>query len=155
MVSLNGLQVLIVEDEYLFALALKDAVADAGGISIGPVATWQQGKVLADRQPLGGALLDVNLGDELVFPLACVLRERSVPFIFLSGGCRTDVPAALKGAAWLAKPVPHARSKTPCTRRSWEPPDASAPVMWACDGMSGRLAILTRPSSSRSSRRQN
>ena len=37
------------------------------------------------RLRLDGAVLDVNLGGELSFPIAVTLAERGIPFLFLTG----------------------------------------------------------------------
>lgn len=81
---MNALKVLLVEDESLVALVMEDMLADLGCEviasfgALGPALSW-----LAERDDgLDGALLDVNLGGELVFPLAEVLVARRVPFVF-------------------------------------------------------------------------
>ena len=35
--------------------------------------------------PRLSAILDINLGGEMVFPLADLLRERHIPFVFATG----------------------------------------------------------------------
>jgi len=40
---------------------------------------------LVDRDPPQGALLDINLGGDLSFPLAGLLEERGVPYVFITG----------------------------------------------------------------------
>src|SRR5271157_1610890 len=61
---------------------------------------------LAQTAPLTCAVLDVNLGCELVFPAAQVLKDRNIKTIFCTGygdlhGLQTDWP----NAQILAKPV--------------------------------------------------
>ena len=47
---LNGVRVLILEDEFILAEDLARAVRDAGGEPVGPVATIEQAKELIARE---------------------------------------------------------------------------------------------------------
>jgi CheY-like chemotaxis protein len=50
------------------------------------------------------ALVDINLNGEHSFPVAVVLRDRNIPFIFLIGYDKQMVPEAFAGAPLLRKP---------------------------------------------------
>ena len=50
------------------------------------------------------ALLDIDLGDGQSFELAFRLRERHIPFAFVSGSRRSDLTFDLRGVAFVAKP---------------------------------------------------
>jgi DNA-binding NtrC family response regulator len=89
---LNGLPILIVEDEPMVALDLALAVEDIEGKPIGPVATVAEALALIDAQVVAAAILDANLLDRDVTPLALALVERSVPFVIHTG---TGLPADL------------------------------------------------------------
>jgi CheY-like chemotaxis protein len=102
-------KVLLVEDEGLVAMTMEDMLEDLGCDvvgSFGSVAAaldW-----LAGEPELDGALLDVNLGGEMVFPVADVLIARGVPIIFATGyGASPDDRYASTPVA--AKPVTQAR----------------------------------------------
>jgi CheY-like chemotaxis protein len=102
-------QILLVEDEGLVALTMEDMLEDLGcdiAGSFGGVAAalaW-----LAAEPALDGALLDVNLGGEMVFPVADVLIARGVPIIFATGyGASPDERYASMPVA--AKPVTQAK----------------------------------------------
>lgn len=72
--------VLIVEDEFLIAMDLQLMLEAHGWRIIGPVATVKDALALiATELPLV-ALLDVNLGNELVTPVALALKAEMVPF---------------------------------------------------------------------------
>ena len=80
-------RVLVVEDEALAALVLEDLLADLGCevvasfAQLAPALRW-----LAEQPaPPDGAVLDVNLGGEVVVPLAEALEARRVPFAFATG----------------------------------------------------------------------
>jgi DNA-binding NtrC family response regulator len=103
---LNGLPILIVEDEPMVALDLALAVEDIEGKPIGPVATVAEALALIDAQVVAAAILDANLLDRDVTPLALALVERSVPFVIHTGTglpddlakSHPDLPVVMKPA---------------------------------------------------------
>ena len=98
-------RILVVEDEALIAMDLEWTLRERGCEVVGPVATLDEAvRAAATEQPLDGAVLDVNLGRERVFPVADVLAARGVPFLFLTGYEREILPARHRGHAVLAKP---------------------------------------------------
>src|SRR5215213_2242767 len=85
--GLKGRRFLVVEDEYLIAADLA-AFLEAQGIEvIGPAASVNEALALleSDTDGLHGAVLDVNLQDDRVYPVADVLMSRGVPFVFTTG----------------------------------------------------------------------
>lgn len=103
---LVGRRILLVEDAALAAMELEAVLSDAGCIVVGPAARLDQACRLAASVPLDAAMLDVNLGGELVFPLAQQLRDAGVPFVFVSGyDSRAIFPPEFKDAPCLGKPV--------------------------------------------------
>ncbi|TDK32131.1 response regulator [Rhizobium deserti] len=72
--------VLIVEDDYLIAMDLKLMLEELGWQVIGPAATVHNALALLEKEPPAVALLDVSLGDELVTPVAELLKQRAIPF---------------------------------------------------------------------------
>jgi hypothetical protein len=89
---LNGLPILIVEDEQLVALDLALAIEHLDGCPVGPVGTVAEAFALLESAPVAAAILDANLLDRDVTPLAIALVEKSVPFVIHSG---TGLPAEL------------------------------------------------------------
>lgn len=89
---LNQLPVLIVEDEALIALDLVEAIIRVEGVPVGPVATVAEAMRLIDLQPVKAAILDANLLDRDVTPLALALIERDIPFVIHTG---TGLPEEL------------------------------------------------------------
>ena len=57
-----------------------------------------------EGRKLHGALLDIALRGETVFRLADVIRERHIPFLFLTGHLDPDVPGRFKNVPILEKP---------------------------------------------------
>ena len=83
--DLKGARVLIVEDETMAAMMLESVLADLGCTVVGPVESVAKALSLVETQAVDGALLDVNLGGELVYPVADALAARGVPFVFVTG----------------------------------------------------------------------
>ena len=83
--ELSGMRILVVEDEILVAMAVADLLEDSGCTVAGPVSSVEQGMRLIEQKAIDGAILDVNLRGEMVFPLADALAERSIPFVYVTG----------------------------------------------------------------------
>lgn len=100
----QGLRVLIVEDEFMIAMAVEAVVVDAGGVIIDMTATLDQALSLARSADIDAALLDINLNGETSFPVASILGERGIPYAFVTGYGRKMVPEAFVAAPILTKP---------------------------------------------------
>jgi len=87
--SLAGHRILVVEDEYLIAMDVKDWLMAAGATVVGPVPSVDQALDLIANDGLAAAILDVNLGNgDTVFPLAAELGVLGVPYLFATGDVR-------------------------------------------------------------------
>ncbi|MBR0798918.1 response regulator [Bradyrhizobium jicamae] len=85
-VPLSGRRVLVVEDEYFLADEVGRELRALGADIAGPAADIDDAyRLLNDGGILDGAVLDVNLREVMVFPIARELRARNVPFVFTSG----------------------------------------------------------------------
>lgn len=82
---LDGLRVLVVEDEPVVAMCLEDLLESLGCVTIGPASRLAEGLALATGEAVDAAILDINLGGERSEPIALTLRARGVPFVFASG----------------------------------------------------------------------
>jgi DNA-binding response OmpR family regulator len=103
--NLSGRRILIVEDEYLLADDLRNALAGAGAEVLGPVPSVGDAEVLlASSGEIDAAVLDINLRGEPVFPFADTLRERGVPFAFATGYDRSAVPERFADTPRVEKP---------------------------------------------------
>ena len=100
-----GQSVLIVEDEFLSALALQSSVETLGYAVIGPFGRVGDALAALDTDPPDAALLDVRLGEGTSAPIAAVLRARDIPFLLLTGYERDDLEPSLRHATLLNKPV--------------------------------------------------
>ncbi|MBV9835725.1 MAG: response regulator [Alphaproteobacteria bacterium] len=103
--ELDGLTVLIVEDNYLVAEAVREIFEERGSTVIGPAARVEEALRLAETELLDGAVLDINLAGEFCFPVAAALHARQVPFLFITGyGEAMLIPAQFRDVPRLPKP---------------------------------------------------
>lgn len=108
---LDGKRILVAEDEPLIALDLADLIADHGAAVVGPAYSLSDAQALlgapsSDGTAIDGALLDIDLGDDLVWPLALLLQQKGIPFAFISARCRRDDrPGALDSCICVDKPA--------------------------------------------------
>ena len=103
---LEGLRILVVEDNFLAAEVVRDALERSGCTVVGPVGRVADGLALAQQEKLDGAVLDINLNGDRCFPIADALSSRGVPFVFLTGyDSSTVVPDGLRTTRRLGKPV--------------------------------------------------
>ena len=101
------LRVLVVEDDFLNAMAMKQTLESCGVVVIGPVATEGEALAMVEREAPDAACLDINLGSTTSFGIATVLGERGVPFAFVTCYSDKPVPGHLQHAPRLIKPVKH------------------------------------------------
>ncbi|CCD85902.1 conserved protein of unknown function [Bradyrhizobium sp. ORS 285] len=83
--------VLVVEDEYFIAMDLQAVLADAGYDVLGPASTATDALKLLDDNSPSAAVLDVNLGDHRVTPVAHALAVRRIPFVLASAYSDLDL----------------------------------------------------------------
>jgi DNA-binding LytR/AlgR family response regulator len=105
--DLKGRRLLIVEDEYMIASDLTEFFEHAGAEVIGPVGSVKDALALIAREGerLDGALLDVNLRNDKVYPVADALFAAGVPFVFATGYDAHAVPEAYADVPRCDKPV--------------------------------------------------
>src|SRR5437762_820968 len=83
--ELSGKRILIVEDEYMLASDLAGFLEERGAAIVGPVGSVSEALALAKRESIDVAVLDVNLREERVYPVADALIEQCVPIVFATG----------------------------------------------------------------------
>jgi DNA-binding LytR/AlgR family response regulator len=102
---LHGLRILIAEDNVLAAMEVEQILREHGCEPIGPAPTVEHALHLVRTERLDGAVLDINLRDQLIFPVAAELERRGIPFIFATGyEDRSALPADLADRPRLRKP---------------------------------------------------
>jgi DNA-binding response OmpR family regulator len=101
---LVGKRVLIVEDEMLVALLIEDFLVELGCSTLGPCASVAMAFDTIRTEAFDLAVLDVNLAGEKVYPVAELLEEQQIPFLFLSGYGEDAIPPGRKDWRVCAKP---------------------------------------------------
>jgi CheY-like chemotaxis protein len=104
--SLDGLKVLVVEDEALVSMLLEAMLEDLGCAVVGPAGRVAEGLGLVQDgcDGIDVALLDVNVAGEQVFPVAEALKAAGKPFAFSTGYGDAGVGEAWRGSPSLQKP---------------------------------------------------
>lgn len=102
----GSLRVLVVEDEMIIAMELEAQLQDLGHDVIGPFPTVRRALSGLTQETPDAALLDVNVGGELVTPVAQALAVAQVPYVLLTGytGRQLTEPV-LRNAPRLGKPL--------------------------------------------------
>ena len=104
--ALKGRRLLLVDDDYLIASELAASLQEAGVLIVGPAGNISEAAALVDGESvIDGAILDINLDGERVYPLAERLRARRVPFVFATGYDDWVLPQAFGDVPRLEKPV--------------------------------------------------
>jgi two-component SAPR family response regulator len=101
---LDGLKILIVEDEFLASLEISAMIETLGGAVVGPTGRLDEAQALADQVRIDGAVLDVKLSSTTSLPLAEDLTNRGIPFILATGYERDMLPVRYAEIPRLTKP---------------------------------------------------
>lgn len=97
--------ILVVEDDAIIALDMKSMVEQCGCEVLGPAGNVKSALDLIEDTEPDGAVLDINLGHERIWPVARALHERGVAFILASGYSRIEVEDPFQNVPLLSKPV--------------------------------------------------
>lgn len=114
---LEGRKILLVEDNFGIARSLALLFKRYGAEIVGPAGTLEDAlAIVAGDANIDGAVLDINVRDKMVYPVADVLRQQSVPMVFVTGYDETfvsphyaDIPCMLK--PWNAEKLVQVLSK--------------------------------------------
>jgi DNA-binding response OmpR family regulator len=100
---LEGLKILVLEDEFLIAMDVEQLCRDHGASDVEIRATLEE--KLDDDATFDAAIIDVMLGGNSTLDFARRLRERDVPFIFSTGFAdNQDIARLFPGVAVVGKP---------------------------------------------------
>jgi CheY-like chemotaxis protein len=102
--DMNGLRVLVVEDEAAISLLLEDMLLDFGCEVVGPAARLGAALELAQGESLDAAILDVNVAGESIYPVVTALVARNVPFVFSTGYGAAGIEDLYRNRPVLQKP---------------------------------------------------
>jgi CheY-like chemotaxis protein len=103
---LDGLRFLVVEEDAVQTLMIEDIIEDLGGAVAASAATLEQALAIVARgaSTLDGAILDVHIGRETIYPVARALRSSRVPMIFVTGAAPREIERAYADVPVLFKP---------------------------------------------------
>lgn len=76
--------ILVVEDDFLIALDLQDALEQAGHLVVGPARKVSEALEMLKTATPDAAVLDANLFGERVTPVARLLKIMGIPFVLAS-----------------------------------------------------------------------
>src|SRR3954452_20820442 len=97
-------RILIVEDEMLVAMNIEDMLLELGHEVAGLASRLDPALALARESRFDAAMLDVTLAGERSFPVADLLIERGVPFLFATGYGRQGIEEKYRDYPLLQKP---------------------------------------------------
>jgi CheY-like chemotaxis protein len=102
--ELAGRRVLVIEDESMVMMLLQDMLEDIGCEVVDSASRLGEALAKAKSLTFDVAILDINLDGERTFPIAEVLAERGVRFVFATGYGVANLPPGLSGRPILQKP---------------------------------------------------
>ena len=100
----TGRRVFVVEDEIMIRMLLEDMLADLGYGVAASAGGLDEAMSLARNSEFDIAILDVNLNGHSVYPVAELLDQRGVPFVFSTGYGERGLPEAYRNRPTLQKP---------------------------------------------------
>jgi len=103
--GLRGVRVLLVEDEALLSLLIEESMERLGCDIVGVAACLDDAVIKARSLLLDVAILDVNLDGQLSYPVAEILRSRSIPLIFVTGYEAKSLQGQWQDCFCLQKPL--------------------------------------------------
>jgi CheY-like chemotaxis protein len=100
----SGRRILVVEDEFLIRMLLEDMLTDLGYELAGVAGRVEEAAELAKTKDFDLAILDVNLDGHDVYPVADLITQRGLPFMFVTGYGGRGMPAPYRDRPTLQKP---------------------------------------------------
>ena len=101
--KLDGLHVLLVEDEIIIGFDLESMVMEQGA-STRLASSLQDAEEAVTQERFDAAILDVNLHGLQSYPVADRLSDQGCPFIFATGYGSTTHPKRHKTVPTVGKP---------------------------------------------------
>jgi PAS domain S-box-containing protein len=97
--------ILLVEDEILVGILMQEMLQEMGYSVSEPCRTLKDSLSAAASGQFDGAVLDMNLGGEAVYPVAELLTARNIPFAFVTGYAADTVDKRFSQVPVFQKPV--------------------------------------------------
>jgi CheY-like chemotaxis protein len=102
--SIEGLRVLIIEDESMVSMLIEDFLIDMGCAVVGTASRLHEALQRLSSLDFDAAVLDVNLAGVPSYPVADALKNAGIPFAIATGYGDAGIPDAFRDAPVLAKP---------------------------------------------------
>jgi DNA-binding response OmpR family regulator len=118
-------RVFVLEDEMMLALLLQMMLEALDYEAVGPPNDIFEGLRLAKEEPIDLAVLDVSLEDTYVYQIADTLRERQIPFLFLSDTGSQTLASDFATSAHLQKPFEMRDLEAALASLQWKAPTPS------------------------------
>jgi len=97
-------RILVVEDEMMIAMLMEDLLKSYGYEVVGPASRVENAIHLVSSEAIDAGILDLNIADEEVYPVADALAARSIPFLFISGYKASVISQTYRDRPLLRKP---------------------------------------------------
>jgi CheY-like chemotaxis protein len=102
--ELKGRRILVVEDSPVLAPFTADVLGELGCAVVGPAPNMAVAREMVEAGEFDGALMDVHIRGERVFPLCDLLAAKGVPFVLTSGYADWSMPEKWDDRPRLQKP---------------------------------------------------
>jgi CheY-like chemotaxis protein len=97
-------RVLVLEDEVLFAETLVGLLQDGGYAAAGPARSVAGAMDILAAEQVDAALLDIRLFQEMSYDVAYALKDRAIPFVFVTACRPLQLPRDLRSSPLVEKP---------------------------------------------------
>ena len=97
-------RILILEDEALIAMDVRETLEREGFEVVGPFDRVMAAMVAVNGIKIDGAILDVAIGNEQAYEVAEALTAANIPFVWATAYERSDLPAQYRTQPCLQKP---------------------------------------------------
>ena len=98
-------RVVIAEDEAIIRLDLKETLQEEGYDVVGETGRGDEAVRLVRELEPDLAILDINLGGEMVYDLVDALQAQGVPVVFATGYDPAAIPARYASVPLCQKPI--------------------------------------------------
>ena len=96
--------ILLVEDDIILSTDLAFALTEAGCKAVVPATANAAALSAMVHYVFDAAILDVNVQNEWVFPVANALDAAGIPFLFLTAYSHDSIPAQHRERPFIQKP---------------------------------------------------
>ena len=96
--------VLLVEDETLIRMMTAQMVEELGHRVVAEAGNIKDAEPLALNAQFDLAILDINIAEESIYPIALIVEKRGLPLLFASGYGSSGLPEPFCNRSVLRKP---------------------------------------------------